>query len=145
MQLVILATSKWPGDPAKWLVNEKREDELTQNFWGDMLEAGAQKCRFLNNNESAWDILNTIINRYNRQKTHENILKIQDELVNMQKIIPDTEAAKSLRISLQQILEMHRKAADGRETQENINRILQEIAQLKVNFGRRIMVAFGGT
>jgi hypothetical protein len=145
MQLVILATSKWPGDPTKWVVNEKREDELAQKFWGDMLGAGAQKRRFLDNSDSAWDILNTIIDRYREQKMRENILKIQDELVNMQKIVPDTEAAKSLRISLQEILEMHKKAADGGETQEKINRIHQQIAQLKVNFGRRILVALGGT
>ncbi|KAF8183996.1 P-loop containing nucleoside triphosphate hydrolase protein, partial [Pholiota molesta] len=86
MQLVILATSKWPGDPTKWVVNEKREDELAQKFWGDMLGAGAQKRRFLDNSDSAWDILNTIVDRYREQKMRENILKIQDELVNMQKI-----------------------------------------------------------
>ncbi|KAF9484398.1 hypothetical protein BDN70DRAFT_849974 [Pholiota conissans] len=139
MSSVILATSKW--EIKEWNVCENREAELKKTFWSGMLDAGARKARFLNNKDSAWEILNLIIMRQLRQ----NILQIQEELVIKQKIIPDTEAARSLRISLEQALEMHRKAAaDGKTTQEQIDAICREISQLKVTFRRRILAAFGG-
>ncbi|KAF8968501.1 P-loop containing nucleoside triphosphate hydrolase protein [Flammula alnicola] len=61
---VVLATTKWQTiDTA---VGQRREEKLDTHWWKEMLNAGAQKFRFHNDKESAWDIVNAIIDRYKK-------------------------------------------------------------------------------
>ncbi|KAF8959518.1 P-loop containing nucleoside triphosphate hydrolase protein [Flammula alnicola] len=167
LKSVILGTTKW-DQGVTLAVGQQREKQLEDNYWKEMLNAGAQKFRIRNDKESAWNIINVIIDRYKKNnldpklgtKTPGDILQIQNELVNLQKIIPDTEAGKSLRYSLQEALDMQKKRAEKLKAQastgdatlqeeyqngqEQIRRTLGEISALRVTLPRRILTFFGG-
>ncbi|KAF8056269.1 P-loop containing nucleoside triphosphate hydrolase protein, partial [Lyophyllum atratum] len=57
---VLLATVKWnraQRDPQA----ERREQELKDKSWRLILKAGAQTCRFINTKDSAWGIIDTLL------------------------------------------------------------------------------------
>lgn len=154
MHSVILVTTKW--SEVAVAQGQKRERELAEKYWKDMLDNGAEQTRFLLGDEkSASTIVHRIIERRHQNNDHDP-LYIQHELVDLQKIIPDTEAAKSLRITLEEALEKQRQLAAKmrsknpneagyKDAQEQIRKILQQLGQLKVSLPRRFLAALGGT
>ncbi|KAG0693792.1 P-loop containing nucleoside triphosphate hydrolase protein [Suillus ampliporus] len=56
---VILVTTKWndvsPG------VGERREQQLKDNFWKEMVKHGSQVTRFDGSHASTWDVINHIL------------------------------------------------------------------------------------
>jgi hypothetical protein len=86
---VILATTKWSH------VHESegggRERQLRDTYWKSMREAGSQSTRFSDTYESAWEIVDRLL-----EIESAHCLLIQEELVDLQKRFPETEAAMAL-------------------------------------------------
>ncbi|KAF5384899.1 hypothetical protein D9615_001485 [Tricholomella constricta] len=147
---VVLATTKW-GD-VTGEVGEKREQQLRDKYWGHMLKLESKMFRFHLEEHSAWNIVNHILNN-----EAVDALLIQQELVEFQKIIPETKAGRALRATLIELLASQEEVAvklkqssdaqgDERlrqsleETQTKIQTIIKQIRQLKVPLTRRILL-----
>jgi hypothetical protein len=151
---VILGTTKWAE--VHQGVAERREKQLIETYWRDMTGQGSRVRRFLDTSESAWTIVYCILDALAKIEA----LKIQEELVNLQEIIPETDAGKTLRYTLQQLLEMQKQmaeelaaqAAGGDDAQvqakleEHRNQMrttLKQINDLKISLSRRMKGFFG--
>jgi hypothetical protein len=145
---VILATTKW-GD-IEQSVGLRREHQLSDTYWKTMLVQGSRMDRFMLTRESAWAIIELILSNEPIDALH-----IQEELVDLHKLIPETDAGKTLRYTLKELLEAQRDMArqlrkeddagnEGfKERQEEISQrlrsTLHQIHTLKVPLGRRIL------
>ena len=96
---VILGTTNW-GDVSKE-VGDMRIQHLRDNYWWDMLDRGSKVFKFGDSSESAWTMVNSIV-ELNRSRAE--VLQIQRELF---KLIPDTVAGQKLRNNLDQVLRKH--------------------------------------
>jgi hypothetical protein len=86
---VTLATTMW-SDVSEFIGTE-REKELTSIFWNEMQMRGMQIQRFLATYESAWDIVQSLVERMSI--TH---IQIQRELIDISKSLPETNTSRSL-------------------------------------------------
>jgi len=147
---VILATTKWSGIDDE--VGQRRELQLCDTYWKPMLAQGSRMARFTYTRESAWDIVNLIICR---DVVDGNVL-IQRELVDLQVTLPETQAGRALRYTLEELLELQRDMArqlreeNGAQGSEELRRRQEELSQqlrstlhqiqeLKVPFSKRIL------
>ncbi|KAG1904149.1 uncharacterized protein F5891DRAFT_977040 [Suillus fuscotomentosus] len=138
---VILVTTKW--SEVREEVGESREQQLKSSFWQEMIAHGSQVARFLKPDlpESAWDVLEPIL-----ANTAEAVaLRIQQELVDWGKLIPETDAGNALRATLKELTARHRENMEGlkgkdeqrlKETQKEVYELLKQIQGLKVPFRR---------
>lgn len=143
---VILGTTKW-GDVRKE-VGYRREQQLAQEHWKHMLDKGAEMARFGDTHKSALTIVDLILKR-----EVANALLIQHELVDLQQLLPETEAGKTLRYTLQELLQAQQDMSERlqrgeggqeeqeryKETQNQIRSTLEQIRELKIPLSRRIM------
>jgi len=63
---VLLTTVKWDRvnvNPDLGLAADRRERELTTSSWKRVVEGGARTCRFLNTHDSAWKVVDTLLQR----------------------------------------------------------------------------------
>ncbi|KAH7925391.1 hypothetical protein BV22DRAFT_1034065 [Leucogyrophana mollusca] len=91
-QNIILATTKW-GDITE-ATAQKHQQQLLSTFWRDMISQGSRTAQFRGTSESAWKIVSLILPK------SPLILQIQRELVDEDKITPETKAGDALRIEL---------------------------------------------
>jgi hypothetical protein len=138
---VILGTTKWgrvESGPA-----QTRETQLRDRFWKHMMEKGSTMHRFSNTNASGWDMLHYLLHE-NFQST---ILHIQDEIVNKNLLIPDTEAGRHLLDTLRSALEKNKKTAQGQEDdpelEKELSMAMQSLKALQIPLSRRILIFFG--
>lgn len=151
---VILATTKW--NKVEEQEGAVREVELQGVFWKRMVSLGSTVTRFTGTHESAWEIIRRILQP--RECPLE--LLIQQELVDLQKLLPETQAGMCLRETLEQLLEEQREMAHRIEGDKNmryddglrakyeanqkaIRSTLTQIKELKIPLGRRIAKLFG--
>ncbi|KAH7925402.1 hypothetical protein BV22DRAFT_1034079 [Leucogyrophana mollusca] len=149
-QNVILGTTKWAN--VKPDVAARREQQLGE-FWKDMIQQGSKMAKFDGTSQSAWKIINTITD-----KQLLECLQIQNELVDLGKILPETAAGNALRSSLKDLVAAHKKTimelrsgneggddVQGRlkDTEDQIRTLLGQIQALKIPIGRRILAFFG--
>ncbi|KAH7914570.1 P-loop containing nucleoside triphosphate hydrolase protein [Hygrophoropsis aurantiaca] len=145
---IVLATSKWGNILED--AGARFENQLKTTFWKDLVEEGSSVERFLGTSESAWAVVDHVV------REHQQLiaLHIQKELVDLQKLLPETKAGDSLRKSLQEILETHQKTVKElqeskdparaqerlREAQTKIQVSIDEIKKLqgKPSLGERI-------
>lgn len=158
---VILATTMWSRMKDKAALGTRREADLCQNYWRPMLENGSRNCRFGDSFQSAWDIIDSIIKPDFSDQTHA--LLLQEELVDLNRRLSETEAGKTLYNTLQRILAEQRETirrlreeADGernetlaqeltkqyQELEDNLQHTVNQLTQLKVPLGRRILMLF---
>jgi len=99
---VVLATTRWDIlGPMMAGVGNRREQRLKDEYWNVMIQHGATVQRFLNDSDSAWNIINDFLNRdENNQKTG---LIFQEEGV-VQKKISETSAAEALSVDLDELV-----------------------------------------
>ncbi|KAG5653182.1 hypothetical protein H0H81_001899 [Sphagnurus paluster] len=147
---VVLATTKWSDIDQETGV--KREEILKEGYWKAMLELGSTVHRFDATQTSARSIITRIL----EQDPVDSIL-IQQELVDLEKALADTAAARSIRDQLYRALEVRNETAaqiqddaDSSELHfkaiENENRIralFGQIRDLNSNVSRRVMRWFG--
>jgi len=58
---VLLTTVKWGRAQQDHLDAELRENELKSSNWKEILDRGSQICRFINTEDSAWNIIDTLL------------------------------------------------------------------------------------
>ena len=91
---VILGTTNWGEDNEE--IGKDREQELATNFLKTMIDSGSKMLRFYNTKESARAFLNTILGQLKFDKNgkikNDTILRIQYELVDLHRSIPETAA-----------------------------------------------------
>ncbi|KDQ53019.1 hypothetical protein JAAARDRAFT_100020, partial [Jaapia argillacea MUCL 33604] len=92
---VVLVSSMW--DRVDLGVALKRETELKENFWKGMLDNGASVDRFTNSPASGWEIVRKVLHN----KDNSEALLLQEEMVDLQKRLNETEAGKALYTVLQ--------------------------------------------
>ena len=151
---VILATTKW--NKVEEGEGTERELDLRGMFWKKMISQGSTMFRFTGTYESAWDIVRHIL----QPRILPLSLLIQRELVDLQKLLPETEAGQCLREALEHLLEEQKAIAHRLEGDQNLQRneelrakyeanqreirsTLVQIKNLKIPLGRRIARLFG--
>ncbi|KAL0948440.1 hypothetical protein HGRIS_011016 [Hohenbuehelia grisea] len=85
---VILTTTMW--DEVDEELGEHREQELRTHFWDAFISQGSTTKRFKNTPESAWGIVAGFLEASNQRFATE----LQQELVDLQKDLPDTRAGQ---------------------------------------------------
>jgi len=141
---VILATTKWSEISPE--LGERREKQLRGEHWQDMLLLGSRMRRFESTQTSARYIIDDILARNAVDPT-----LIQFELVRIDKFLAETEAGRTLRYTLVELLEAQKKAAeqllkdDGDktrnvilETDNKIRSLVGQIHGLSVPLSRKI-------
>ena len=107
---VVLGTTKW--DDVKLEVGQQREIQLRDDFWKEMIQHGSAIMQV--HDDSAWNVVNHIL----ENETIDSIL-IQNELMKLRMIIPQTSAGQELRFTLRELLEMQIQTMHQLETEEN--------------------------
>jgi hypothetical protein len=139
LDMVVLGTTNW-GEVDEG-VGKRREDQLQNNFWKDMISQGSQVLRFYKDQPSAQAFLHSILGRYERVDNDRNLL-IQQELTKLQRYIPETEAGAELRYTIQQVLDMQRGNVDSEEDAALLQRLQQQLKALRIPFMRRLFKRF---
>ncbi|KAH7905077.1 P-loop containing nucleoside triphosphate hydrolase protein [Hygrophoropsis aurantiaca] len=151
---VILVTTKWTSLPDE-NSGVKREEQLKNTFWKDMIDQGSKIARFHDTCESAWDIVEPIL-----KEDQSTVLHIQKELVELKKFLPQTEAGNALRSTLSDLVETHKKTISQlrsekggqgneelheklRDTEKELHALLKQVQELKVPLGARVRSWFG--
>ena len=108
---IVLAMTKWSDIPVK--VGEEREKLLKADHWKDMLDRGSVMFRYDGTEDSARGIVDHVL-------THEPLdaVQIQRELIDLNKVLAETEAGRSLYCSLNELLEAHKMTAARLHEQE---------------------------
>jgi pyruvate/2-oxoacid:ferredoxin oxidoreductase alpha subunit len=153
---VVIVTTMW--DKARNQEEaSKRENSLKERYWNVLLYHQASVARFQNNQDSAWEIIDQVI-QTGRDRT---AVLLQEEMVTLGRNLNETKAGKALYRDLQGLLEkqnqtMHLLAekAEGAQTPEDvdaemnklrgeIDTLLKEVEGMQVPFGRRLALFFG--
>ena len=155
---VVLITTMW--DKVQQDTGVRREKELFDNYWKTMIDFGASTARFSNSADSAWKIIDLIL------KQHETeVLLLQEELVDLKRALNETQAGKTLYSDLQRLLAEQRDAvrslaeqardesnpqlarqleAELKRIQKDFDKTFSAIKNLKISFGKRLMLLFFG-
>ena len=86
---VVIGTTKW--DEVKPDKGQQREQELKDTHWKEMLERGSVIMRVDTDPPSVWEIINRIL-----KNDRVEFVRIQEELLEFRRLIPETEAGKTL-------------------------------------------------
>ncbi|KAG6834467.1 hypothetical protein H0H93_009467 [Arthromyces matolae] len=140
---IILATSKWSGNIPDEVTHERF---LRDVHWKDMIRDGSKMRRFDGTQASAQGIVNEILAWKALDAT-----QIQAELVDIDRLLSETEAGRTLRYTLKELLQKQKEEVDalrreGKEANaeiiiENDNKIrvlLEQIDQLKIPLMRKL-------
>ena len=144
---VIIGITKSGDIPQE--VSEKRCHEISSKYWKKMIEAGASVYPLGNDTTSARNLLTIILQNITSSTTE--FVEIQNEVVDQSKLVSETKAAKQLKSTLKEVLEMQKKLAlqvendaeRRKEHRDNVNKLDAQINALKVPFSRRLLAAFG--
>jgi hypothetical protein len=85
MPNVVIATTMWGNVSAD--EGKQREEELKEQFWKGILDNGGRTERFNGTQESAWDIIGSIMHT-----TSSTTLLIQEEIVDGRRSLLKTKA-----------------------------------------------------
>ncbi|KAF5329822.1 hypothetical protein D9619_009057 [Psilocybe cf. subviscida] len=132
------------------------ENQLRDVYWKDMIDEGAQVMRIRREYSSAWGAVNAILTRHKGGSNHFTVMTIQKELIDLQKVLPDSEAGRSLRASHEKKLEQQKQkmkqpveptgarkeSLEQQRQREEIQGTLNEIATLNISVSRRILSFF---
>ena len=154
-QNVILTTTMW--DKVDEETGEAREKELKSKYWQSMLERGSTTGRFMRTRESAFTVIEPLIDAANERSS----VLLQKELVDMGNKLSSTSAGRKLVSELevlvrkrQDILRRIRnemKRTDGDEMtlkplqeehqrlRNSLEAIVSEMRRLKLPLGHRLL------
>ncbi|KAF9484396.1 hypothetical protein BDN70DRAFT_872688 [Pholiota conissans] len=129
LRSVVLGTTKWALVTPD--VGLGRQKQLEDQFWKEMIQAGS-KIERIDSKDAPCKLVREVLLRLKNKKLADQFLTIQDELVNVHKFVPETEAGQTLKYSLEEIIEQQRKRAQRlrEQTQEsNDPAVAQEFQQ----------------
>ena len=146
---VVLGTTKW--DEVISEVGQRREQVLKDTHWKEMLQRGSVVMRVDADSSSVWEIVNRIL-----KNDRVQYVRIQEELLELRRIIPDTDAGKTLLYTLEDLREKllaeERTAnmGDGQlrqkkleEIQKRMRETVDDIRKLKVPLSEKFKRFFG--
>ncbi|KAG6887069.1 hypothetical protein C0992_000958 [Termitomyces sp. T32_za158] len=151
---VILITTKWDELSSEG-IGKLRESQLKGEHWKHMVEMGSRVHRFDGTQRLARRIVNYIL-----AKQPIDAVQIQTELVQIGDLLAETEAGRTLRYTLQDLLKkqkamstkmrnssegdpsMHEKAL-ALENEEKIRHTLKQIKELNIPLSRKITKFLG--
>ena len=148
---VVIGTTKW--DEVKLEVGQRREQECRSTCWKEMLQLGSVIMRVHADSASAWEIVNHIL-----ENNRVEFVRIQEELLELQKVIPETDAGRlstgpyTLEELRKQLLAEERAAnmGDGQlrqkeleEIQKRMRETVDDIRKLKVPLSEKVKRFFG--
>jgi exonuclease VII small subunit len=155
---VVLVTTMWDRGKTDPKTLHQREKELFDNYWKTMINYGASTARFDNSAASAWKIIAPIL----KQREAE-ILLLQEELVDLNRALNETQAGKTLYSDLQRLLAEQRDTvrslaeqareqsnpqlaqkleAELKRIQKDFDKTFNEIKRLKIPLGKRLLLLF---
>jgi hypothetical protein len=123
-----------------------------------MMKLGASTSRFLNSTDSAWIIINLILEEHANEA-----LLLQEELVDLKRSLNETQAGKTLYSDLQRLLAEQRDTVrslaeqarnesnpqlarqlddEYKRIQKDLDKTFTEIKSLKIPLGRKLMQVF---
>ena len=155
LQHVVLATTKW-SRLANANLGVEREKELKEIFWKNMLRHGSSVSRFDGTQGSAQKIVREILINRSTNVT----LRIQEELVDLKKYLPQTDAGKTLYNDLERLhdrlkreltqlrdIDQADRDAEWRkeydDVKERIQSIVTELETFKVPLTQKILGLIG--
>ncbi|KAF8959523.1 P-loop containing nucleoside triphosphate hydrolase protein [Flammula alnicola] len=160
LRSIVLGTTKWSLVQPE--TASKREGELKSAYWKEMIKAGSPVFQVDTSESSkrAWDLIAYILREIEKQRGIDRFLKIQDELVNMRRIIPETDAGKTLKYTLDQLIDMQKQRAQKLRAQlekgddeelhkqfvegeKQLGQLVQMAKEMKIPLSRRIKKFFG--
>ncbi|KAF8811580.1 hypothetical protein BYT27DRAFT_7252672 [Phlegmacium glaucopus] len=109
---VILATTMW--DEIDETTGVARERELKSKYWKAMLDRNSRTSRFLRTRESAFTLIDPLIDAANKRSS----VLLQQEMVDMRKKLPATSAGQELFSKMELLV---------RQREELLNRIRNEM------------------
>jgi len=149
---IVLGTTKWALNVPD---SELRHSQLTADYWEPLLAKGAKAFRIEDNYESTWRLIERMISPRAQKTLNNTVLLIQREMVEKKMIIPETQAGKELRFTLQEVLDMHKKLlrldprgdneelqAQRREAQEKLKLLVGQIQKLRIPLRRQLRKLF---
>ncbi|KAJ8517857.1 hypothetical protein ONZ45_g5026 [Pleurotus djamor] len=95
---IVLTTTMW--DDVDEETGLQREKELQKNYWKGMINQGSRTVRYLNDEESAWEIVDYIVG----PKNDSFAVELQHELVDLHEQLPETGAGRELYGKLQSLV-----------------------------------------
>lgn len=149
---VILITTKWDELSSEG-IGRLRESQLKGEHWRHMVDMGSRIHRFDGTQRSARRIVNYIL-----AKQPIDAVQIQTELVQIGDLLAETEAGRTLRYTLQELLKMQkamstkmRGSSEGDpsmhekalENEEKIRQTLKQIKELNIPLSRKITKFLG--
>lgn len=155
---VLLVSTMWDKIDTK--IAEKRESQLAQEFWKGLLEGGSKIDRLRTSQMSeSWRIISALI-----QQSHQReVTLLQQEIVDLERNLNETQAAQVLhsdlqkllyeqKVSIKSLLAQVEKSNDPKlkaDLQKEYNKIHKqfektfcEVRKLKIPIGRRIALLF---
>ena len=133
---VVLGTTNW-GEVEED-VGEKRQQLFAKTFWSTMTASGSESLRVDKTEISAWTFLDAVLDRLKYGENEDNFLRIQNELVVLNRTIPETAAGKKLRHTLMQQLEKLKEEANSEQMAALSASIEKQIAELHISLPRKI-------
>lgn len=104
MNQVILVSTMWQKIAPE--VGVTREEELKSKFWKVLLDRGSKTDRLTDATSSeAWRIVEQLI----KGKDEREVVLLQEELVELQKKLNETQAGKTIYTALQKALDKQRE------------------------------------
>ena len=139
---VVLGTTNWGEvDEEK---GKDREKDLATNFWKTMIDSGSKMLRFDNTKESARAFLDTILGQLKIDENGEIknyiALRIQKELVELDRSMPETAASQKLRSTLKQRLELQKGNGDSENAAALSASIEKQIDELHIPLTRKLFL-----
>jgi len=153
MPSVVLCTTMWNeiNEPT----GDRRENELKDNFWKDMIAQGCRVVRFRDSKESAWEIVG-------RLPPAKRGVILSTEIVDDKKNLNETAAGVKLNEELAKLIADQKAAVKRLGEQSNLNAndpvlveelqkiegkiesVTYQLVQLQVPFYRKVMNFFKG-
>ena len=96
---VVFVTTMWGKEDRE--VGERHEKQLQENFWASIIKLGAQVARFGDTYADGWSIIDKLNSRTPRP------LKVQMEMVDEGKALPDTAAGAEVEKEIKKLIAMH--------------------------------------
>ena len=128
---VLLATTFWNSIEERQAIQNENELKTTEEFWGEMIELGSSYTRHMDDKQSAWRILDFMI-----QRRHPFLATIQQEMVDGKLDLNQTGAGRQLNADLIAMEERHIKkmreleASYAAAQEEQDQRSMRRIAEL---------------
>ncbi|KAH6903466.1 P-loop containing nucleoside triphosphate hydrolase protein [Coprinopsis sp. MPI-PUGE-AT-0042] len=147
---LVLATSQWDS-----LKNEatgvKREEELKAGHWKKLCAHGAMVKRKQKAPDDHDDIISHLLSNYLLNHVNQNeALLIQQEIVDLQRNIPATQAGQELRYTLEELLKLQKAATlkklDEQESKDlamKQAKLKEQVGALKLSLGDRFKKFWG--